>query len=211
MIEEWRDIKEYEGFYQVSNLGRVRSIDRFALNKYGVRNKPLKGKILAQRTKDGYKIVHLSVDGFSINAQVHRLVAMAFIPNPNNYPCVNHKDENKTNNFVYVNPDGTVDLDKSNLEWCTIEYNNNYGTRQERSAKKRLGMKMPKEGVDKMAIKHKKKIGVFKDGELVKVYDSAADANRENPNYSYISISACCNGRLKTYRGFEWKFLNDVA
>lgn len=197
--EEWRDIKEYEGFYQVSNLGRVRSIDRLALNKYGVRNKPLKGKILAQRTKDGYKIVHLSVDGVDKNEQVHRLVAKAFIPNPNNLPCVNHKDEVKSNNVV------------TNLEWCTIEYNNTYGTMQERGAKKRLGKKMPREGVDKMALKHKKKIGAFKDGKLIECYDSAADAARCNPNYNYVSISACCNGRIKTYRGFEWKFINNVA
>lgn len=192
MIEEWRNIKDYEGFYQVSNLGRVRSLDRVIKNRF------FKGKILTILTdRYGYSFVRLWNSGNSKNISVHRLVADAFIPNPNNLPHLNHKDEIKSNNIV------------SNLEWCTIKYNNNYGTKKERCAKKRIGMKMPKNSVEIIASKHKKKIGVFKDGKLIKVYDSAADANRENPNYNYISISSCCNGRIKTYRGYEWKFLNN--
>lgn len=209
--EVWKPVTNYDEicaeYYEVSNYGRVRSLDRFVLNKYGTRNRFAKGKVLAQRVKEGYNIAHLSVDGNEINAQVHRLVAKAFIPNPDNLPCVNHKDENKLNNFVYVNPDGTVDFEKSNLEWCTVQYNNTYGTMQERSAKKRLGMKMPKESVDKMAEKHKKRVGMFLNGVLIKEFDSAADAERENPIFKFMSISACCNGRLKTYRGYDWKFL----
>lgn len=191
MIEIWKDINGYEGFYQVSNLGRVRSLDRYVLNKF------IKGKILSQRLKENYSIVHLCMNGTYKNKQVHRLVAEAFIPNTYNLPCVNHKDENPSNNNV------------ENLEWCTVKYNTNYGNAIKKRAEKRKGKKMPKDAVDKIAIKHKKKIGAFKYGKLVKVYDSAADANRENPNYKFMSISACCNGRIKTYRGFEWKFINN--
>ena len=116
MSEEWRDIKGYEGLYQVSNLGRVRSLNcRGHKGCIGILTPRLDGK--------GYEMVALYKEGKARNTKVHRLVAQAFIPNPNNYPQVNHKDENKTNNDV------------KNLEWCTNEYNHNYGTRNERVAK----------------------------------------------------------------------------
>lgn len=103
----WKDIPGYEGLYQVSNTGRVRS-----LNYNGTR----KTKVLKQGTnKDGYKRIKLYKDGKFKVYLVHRLVALAFIPNPNNYPIINHKDENRWNNNV------------DNLEWCTYKYNSNYG------------------------------------------------------------------------------------
>lgn len=103
----WKDIPGYEGKYQVSNTGRVRSLN------YGRTGKI---KVLKQGTKDnGYKVVVIYKNGKRKKYLVHRLVAQAFIPNPNNYPIINHKDENKTNNAVW------------NLEWCTYEYNVNYG------------------------------------------------------------------------------------
>lgn len=101
LIEEWRDIKGYEGLYQVSNLGKVR-------NK--------KGKVLKQyRNNKGYPCVHMYKNNKYKTKNVHRLVAISFIENPNNLPQVNHKDEDKTNNVV------------TNLEWCTNKYNCNYG------------------------------------------------------------------------------------
>lgn len=113
-MEEWRDIKGYEGIYQVSNLGRVKSLGN---------GKKRKEKILKQqktgRWKNYYKVI-LFKNGIPKTKKIHRLVAEAFIPNPNNYPCVNHKDENPSNNFV------------ENLEWCSYEYNNNYGTKNKR-------------------------------------------------------------------------------
>lgn len=103
----WRDIPNYEGLYQVSNTGRVRSLNY---------RRTAKTKVRKQGTnKLGYKNVNLCKDGKRKGYLVHRLVAQAFIPNPNNYPVVNHKDENPSNNTVW------------NLEWCTQEYNINYG------------------------------------------------------------------------------------
>lgn len=102
-MEEWRDIDGYEGDYQVSSYGRVRSL------KYG------KEKLLKpQKHYKGYRFVTLFKNGTRGKYKVHRLVAKAFIPNPNNYPVINHKDECKYNNHV------------QNLEWCTVLYNNTY-------------------------------------------------------------------------------------
>ena len=114
MIEEWRPIEGYEGLYEVSNTGQVRSLDRFYYRLH-------KGKVLSP-TKDryGYLTVTLNCNGKSKTIKIHRLVAQAFLLNPDNLPQVNHKDEVKTNNNV------------DNLEWCTAKYNNNFGTRQER-------------------------------------------------------------------------------
>ena len=114
MTEEeiWCPIKGYEGIYEVSDQGRVRSL------KFG------KERILKQgRNPEGYLLVCLCKNGEHKAYKVHRLVAQTFIPNPDNLPQVNHKDENKENNSVH------------NLEWCTNKYNSNYGTRNQRISK----------------------------------------------------------------------------
>lgn len=116
MIEEWRTVKGYEGLYEVSSLGRVRSLDR-----YDRMNRFWKGRILNLHTgTGGYLFVALSSNGKEKNYLVHRLVAQAFLPNPDNLPQVNHRDEVKINNRV------------ENLEWCDREYNINYGTIKDR-------------------------------------------------------------------------------
>ena len=132
----WRDIEGYEGLYQVSNEGRIKSLKR-----HHVRN----DRILKQsKDKDKYKRVDLRKDNVSAIKRVNRLVAKAFIPNPNNYPVVNHKDENKENNSV------------DNLEWCSISYNNDYGSRNGNFCKKGYQYTL--------------------DGELIAVYDKIAYA-----------------------------------
>ena len=120
MKEIWKDVKGYEGLYQVSNLGNVKSLDRVVEHEKGnLTKRNLKGDILKIRTIHGYAYITLSKDNKLKSYRVHRLVAQAFIPNPNNYPTVNHKDENRLNNRV------------DNLEWCTQKYNNDYsGTRE---------------------------------------------------------------------------------
>lgn len=107
-MEVWRDIKGYEGLYQVSNLGDVKRIkgERCYYDRI----------IKQKKSWSGHMYVMLSKDGIRKNLRVHRLVADSFIPNPNNYPIINHRDENPSNNNV------------DNLEWCTQKYNMNYGT-----------------------------------------------------------------------------------
>lgn len=124
----WVAINGFEGLYEISNFGRVRN-----------RN----GEVLKQRIKRTnctcYKTVDLWKDGRYYKKYIHRLVADAFIPNPNNMPFVNHKDEDGTNNFI------------DNLEWCTREYNVNYGTAKERRAKKIRGVPHTEEHKEKIS------------------------------------------------------------
>ena len=118
--EIWRDVVGFEGFYKVSNKGNVRSVDR--INHVG---REYSGRTLRSGySADGYPQLQLCKNGKIKNKYIHRLVAEAFIPNPNNFPEVNHMDEVKDNNDV------------RNLEWCTRGYNNNHGTRTERISKK---------------------------------------------------------------------------
>ena len=117
--EVWKTIEEFDD-YEVSNFGRVRSVDRIKIRKNGVPI-TIKGQIITQVEKCGNsniprKSVTITKNGKSYTKLVHRLVAKTFIPNPNNYPQVNHKDENPSNNNV------------DNLEWCTNYYNHHYGT-----------------------------------------------------------------------------------
>lgn len=167
--EIWKDVVGYEEFYQVSNNGRVR--------------RKRDGKIYKNRTfTNGYKNVLIYKDGKwhrtgGKSELVHRMVAMAFIPNPNNYPQVNHKDENKENNCV------------ENLEWCTQKYNNYYGTARERIAKK-LSRQIVQANLD---------------GSFVKLWPSAKYAQR-NSEHRQCNISRCANHERKycTYHGYLW-------
>lgn len=116
MIEEWKDIQDYEGYYQVSNLGKLRSLDRiidFPNRHKGVMVKRLrKGSVMKPgNSPNGYKVCRLTKDGVFKHYSFHRLVAKAFIENPLNLPQINHIDGNKKNNEV------------SNLEWCSQSHN----------------------------------------------------------------------------------------
>ena len=142
-----KPVKEYEGYYEVDNFGRVFSLDRnVTVNDNGrIYEKPIKGKQMKQGVHtQGYKVVSLTKDGKTRTNFVHRIVAEAFIPNPDELPMVNHKDEDKTNNFV------------DNLEWCTNEYNINYGTAIKRASQKKKGKKHAEEHKQKIAnsLKH---------------------------------------------------------
>lgn len=194
MKEVWKDIPKYKGVYQVSNLGRVKSLDRIVIDKNG-RKRLCKGKILKNNIYiNGYLYVRLCDKEKNKQFQVHRLVAQAFIPNPNNLPEVNHKDEDKTNNKV------------SNLEWCTSKYNCNYGTRNKRNSKliskalkgKFIGAKNP----------NAKAVVMYDiQGNKLKEFEMMKDAGKYlgNPNKAKY-ISDCLRGRYKTAYGYIWKY-----
>ena len=163
--EIWKNIEGYED-YQVSNQGRVRSL------KFG------KERIMKpEKHRAGYLLVHFCKNGEQKMCLVHRLVALAFIPNPNNFPEVNHKTEDKTDNRV------------KNLEWCTSKYNSNYGTRNQRVVEKHL----------------KPVLQFTKNGESVKEWKSGCDIQK-NLGYDNSAISKCCRGKYKSAYGFVWRY-----
>lgn len=120
--EIWKDIEGYEGYYQVSNLGRVKSLPRWIYYSDG-RKYFYDSVLLREKRNRGYLHVDLTINSDLSTQKVHRLVAKAFIPNPYNLPQVNHKDENKENNCA------------NNLEWCDNDYNIHYGTAIQRAHK----------------------------------------------------------------------------
>ena len=183
MVEIFKDIEGYEGLYQVSNLGTVRSL----LFK--------KTKSLKKRFSCGYLRVVLYKNGCSKSCLIHRLIAKAFLPNPNNLPFVNHKDECKTNNFVYVNSDGSVDLQKSNLEWCGVQYNCNYGTRNKRGSNARINHQKLSKQVDQYTMN-----GVF-----VKHWPSVSEIKRQL-GFCDSAIIQCCKYVSKQSYGFVWRY-----
>lgn len=126
MQEVWKDIYGYEGLYQISNIGNVKSCDRYVFAGIGSNHKyqHIKEHLLKQKGGGKYIQVILSKNGKTKAFTIHRLVAQAFIPNPDNLPCINHKDENPKNNRV------------DNLEWCTYKYNNEYNNRIDKCCNK---------------------------------------------------------------------------
>ncbi|HFI0937751.1 TPA: NUMOD4 domain-containing protein [Streptococcus suis] len=164
-IEIWKDVRGYEGYYMVSNKGRVKSC--------------YTKKILKQQLKKtGYLQVVLYKDRKPKSWLVHRLVGIAFIPNPENKEQVNHIDEDKTNNCL------------ENLEWLSPDENANFGTRNYRFSSK---------------IK-KRVIQMDLSGKVIKTFDSAIDAAKETGLKSQ-GIARAARGERKKYSGFKWKFL----
>lgn len=175
LLEEWRPIRHYEGIYEISDWGNVVSLNY---------NKTKKRCLLRKKiNKYGYVQVNLSMNGKCKTFLIHRLVAEAFIPIPEELQHligskdleINHKDENKTNNNV------------DNLEWCERKYNMNYGTRTERTSKKVYQYTL--------------------DGELVNIWKSTQECGRNG--YNHRTISECCLGKRKTHKGFIWRYEED--
>ena len=178
--EIWRDVVGYEGLYKVSNLGNVKSLrhKKTFLMKTG-------------QHSNGYLFVRLSNHNKLIKSfLVHRLVSKAFLPNPNNLPQVNHKDEDKTNNRV------------DNLEWCDAKYNLNFGTVQERKSKKLSKILKNRKDQSKPVLQYDKN-DIF-----INEYPSIKDAQRKTGVHQG-AICRVCRGKLKSTGGFLWKYADN--
>ena len=161
--------------YTITDDGKV-----FSLN-YNHTGK--KFELKQNENTQGYKHVCLSKNGKLKTIPVHRIVALSYLPNPDNLPEVNHKDENKQNNNV------------ENLEWCDSKYNNNYGTRTKRSSETQLNRKDQSKQVKQST----------KDGRFITDYPSIAEAERQT-GFDQTAISKCCKGKLKSAYGYIWRY-----
>lgn len=177
-MEVWRDILGFEHNYQVSNLGRIRTKDRY-VRIGGGKERFVKGRIVKPTIcTNGYYEIQMHINGKRKIKLLHRAVGEAFIPNPNNLPQINHKDENPANNSA------------DNLEWCTPRYNANYGTRNQRMVKD----------------KYLKPVFMMdKEGNILKRFNSIGDAVRET-GADISSLIRVCKGRQNTCVGYKWKY-----
>ena len=187
--EIWVDICGYEGLYQVSNQGRVRSLDREIYKNNNVKQFS-KSFILKFEKNKGYNYVHLFKNGVRKRMAVHRLVAEAFIPNPGNKPEVDHintiRDDNRVENLHWVTP-------KENME--------NPLTKEKRKIIKPTGR--PK-GTNSIKV-----VQLDKDtNELIKIWNSAMEAQREC-GFANNDINKCCRGKYKTHKGYKWMYYED--
>ena len=182
--ENWKPVKGFEGIYEVSDLGRVRSIDRIVVHKTG-RAVPVKGRIMKTGLHyKGYVRLMLSNGGDREHSYfVHRLVAEAFVPNPGNLPEVNHKDENKANNRA------------DNLEWCTHRANSQHGSRGARISAWHLQNSPKRVPINQLTM----------DGQYIQTFPSQAEAARQ-VHGSQGTISSVIGRKKKSAYGFKWEY-----
>lgn len=181
MQEIWKDIEGYEGLYQVSDQGRIKSMRYSTRYRCNMVEGAKPHIIKPSPTANGYRSVTLyKGPGVRRKYLIHRLVAMAFVPNPNGFDSVNHKDEDKSNNCA------------SNLEWCTIYYNNNYGTARLRTSYTKGSpiMQSTLEGIP---------IAIY---ASVGIAESVTGVDRHG-------IIDCCHGKIGASGGYLWKRLEE--
>lgn len=183
--EVWKDIPDYEGYYQASNLGRIRSLDREVADRSGVRI--ANGKVLkSEMLQNDYLRVGLNKDGKTMRFLVHRLVWMAFNGTIPDGMQVNHIDECKTNNKL------------ENLNLMTPKENTNFGTRNQRVAKANTNHPSMSKPV----------VAFNEDEEIVFEFSSTQEAARNGFNSG--DLAACCRGERKTHKGLIWRFKEDI-
>ena len=190
-IEIWKtavyDGELYEGF-EVSNLGRVKNLN--------YRNTGKERLAKTSEDKDGYLKVNLRKNGKWKKCSVHRLVAQTFLPDPENKPCINHKiegDKGKKINMVICNEDGTIDKERTTIEWVTYKENNDYGTHNERISKSMTNGK-----------KSKPVLQLSLSGELIREWPSTMECARNG--FDHGAVCRCCLGKQKTHKGFRFMY-----
>ena len=202
MKEIWKDVPEWESHYQVSNLGHIRTKDRFVNSKNG-RKRFVKGILVVLRyDKDGYQVVHLRDASTKRNklAKVHRLVASAFLPIIDGKKYIDHKNGKRDDNRV------------SNLRWCTCKENNSFPLARIRNSYAVRKSYIDNSELRKLRAKmfyersKKRPVSVFKNDEHVGDYKTIKDA-ATSLGLKSISVSACLNGRIKTINGYTIKDL----
>lgn len=185
--EIWKDIEGFEGYFQISNLGRVKSVKRILINSSNIK-RTIKEKILSPHmSSNGYWMISLNKNRVVVKTSIHRLIAMAFINNPESKPCVNHINGIKTDNRI------------DNLEFVTASENiqHAYDTGLiKASAKAKFGKENP----------GSKKVYQFdKSGNLINTHFGVSEAGR-NTNINFGHISQCALGKRKHAGGFVWKY-----
>ncbi|WP_288638854.1 NUMOD4 domain-containing protein [uncultured Lentilactobacillus sp.] len=190
MKEGWKDIPNYEGLYEASSLGRIRSRNRT------IDNRKYSGKIIKpQNNGHGYYHVTLAANKKHSQFYVHRLVALTFLPNPSELPEVNHIDENPANNCV------------DNLEWCTAKYNSNYGNHGQHVSEGSKKSIRKRQACVQNGMKTAKPVVQMKmDGTEIKVWPSMGMAAKMG-NFNRCNIQKCCIGEYYQHKGFRWKFV----
>lgn len=194
--EMWKPVVGYEGLYEVSNLGNVRSLDRYVRGKHEGFQSFIQGKQLKPILSCyGYLRVNLCNSNGRKAKFVHQLVCLAFLENPNNYGQINHKDENPTNNNL------------ENLEWCDAKYNANYGTKSERISLALTGKKknFSEEGLRRIKLKNSKPIiGInMSTGEET---NFSSILSTKQSGFCPHGVSGCLSGKRETYKGYSWRY-----
>lgn len=180
--EIWKDINGYDGYYQVSNVGRIKRLQRDTLVRHPTKPyyRHLQELILSPNSdKDGYLTITLSANGMEKNVRIHRLVGVAFLENHNGYDQINHKDGNKRNNNV------------SNLEWCDCKYNQLHAW--------------------KTGLKKTLKIAQISScgNNIINIFNSLNDIKKMYKGVDLSTIVKVCKGKRNTHYGFKWIYAND--
>lgn len=183
--EIWKDIPGYEDLHQVSSLGRVKHLSTQQSSGTG-RYARQESICTPHLMNNGYLVVDLYKNNRRKTMLVHRLVALAFIPNPSNFPCVNHLDSNRANPNV------------ENLEWCTVSHNHKYSY-DTNNRREKMNWKQGKDNKKSKAVLMLDKVS----GEILRRFDSIKDVEREL-NIFNSSICSCLKGRYKTAGGYKW-------